>query len=560
MKKQLITIAILCILAMLVMPVSAGGYVDNNPKYSVLPMDTYGYVEFFIRACGSAQDLNVYVAPAGANMTFDPAWRPDGSEITDQNKDFKNFKVLPDCLSARESLAAGEYVAYLKQGDGDQMEERTFKVGGGETTRVTFLGAAVSSPGIYECFHVFKILKATYGAEGECIWVVDVPGHTEYSYWISDVPEHTEYRYRDWIPAVYDKVCYPEVNHTEIQGNTTHTEMVGNTTHQEWVPEVNHTVTVIDIPEVPAWDEYVYHPEVNHTEWIEDGHYYVHDWKWFMGYGWKVKCSNHGEHGEGWHRETSACTEAYGHWITVIDSQEWVETIHHDAIPAVTHEEIVVDVPGHFIDVDNMDGYLIEVDNMDGQLVIVVDQEAYCEPILVTPAGWSDWSEWSDTEVTPVPEQREVETRLVTDDMYDGHYSEWSDTPEGSCMPRMDSVMRIPNEPCRTRWVEATYKQECSDAVVDVTAELQSVVASGHLKFYFDNTVVPGGIFSEGGELLVELADPAPQYPKSVSITYEDRCGNSPRVEIMTTGGSEQSLISLGEETTILSDRVCNAE
>lgn len=95
--------------------------------------------------------------------------------------------------------------------------------------------------------------------------------------------------------------------------------------------------------------------------------------------------------------------------------------------------------------------------------------------------------------------------------------------------------------------------------MVDVTAELQSVVASGHLQFYFDNTVNPGGIFSEGGELLVELEDPAPQYPKTVFITYEDRCGNSPRVEIRSLTGSEQTVFSLGEETTVLSSTMCEA-
>ena len=522
MKRFILPIAIFCILVMLVLPVTAGGdfvnkYVDNNPKYSVLPMSDYGNVEFFIRACGSGQDLNVWVAPVKANLTFDPTWYPDGMEIKDQNKDFKLVKVLPDCLSASEQYAAGEYVAYLKQGNGDQTEVQRFKVGGGGTTRVTFLGAAVSSPGIYECFHKFKILKATYG-NGEC-------------YYITVIDE------KPWTEYIY----HPEQNHTITVIDR---EGIPGWTEEIYHPEVNHTIIVVDVPEVPAWDEYVYHPEVNHTErqistWQivtpatpatgVPAEWGCVEWKWGWCTDWDyepghVHAKEAGSssvdfyygttpmHITGnWHDTAymvTPGTPAEWGWIVttpwedgtcggdrivpttdceeriVVDSQEWVEVIHHDAIPAITHEEIVV------------------------------DKEA--------------WTEYIEHDAIPPVTHEEI----VIDSQ------EWIEVIEHEAV---------------------THDEQICNNILDVTAELQSVVASGHLQFYFDNTVNPGGIFSEGGELLVELPDPAPQYPKTVFITYEDRCGNSPRVEIRSLTGSEQTVFSLGEETTVLSSTMCEA-
>ena len=408
-------IILFCILAMLVLPVSAENmYVDHNPKYAVLPMDSYGNVEFFVRACGSAQDLTVWVKNNNEkNLTFDPTWRPDGSNILDQNKGFLQIEVNPDCLSSPLQFSSGEYTAYIQHGNGDQMEERKFKVGGGGTERVSFLGAAVTTAKNH-CDHIYKILKATYG-NGEC-------------YIITVIDE------KPWIEEVYH-------------------------------PEVNHTVVVIDRPGLPAWDEEVYHPETNHTVrhdevtervFVEDGHFYIYDWKWFTNYGWKVKCTNHAEHGEGWHKPTSDCIKAYGHWETVVvspawdeivvDEPAWAETIHHDAIPEISHEEIVVD-----------------------------------------EKSWTEYIEHP----------------------------------------------------------AATHEEEVCNDIMDVADMLQGVINDGYTRFYFDNTVTPGGIFSEGGELLAEIEDPAPQYPKTVSITYEDRCGNSARVKTLTLTGPEKELFDL---------------
>jgi hypothetical protein len=41
-------------------------------------------------------------------------------------------------------MGAGDYTAYLQNGNGNQLEVQKFKIGGGGTTYVNFIGAAVS--------------------------------------------------------------------------------------------------------------------------------------------------------------------------------------------------------------------------------------------------------------------------------------------------------------------------------------------------------------------------------------------------------------------------------
>ena len=48
------------------------------------------------------------------------------------------------------------------------------------------------------------------------------------------------------------------------------------------------------------------------------------------------------------------------------------------------------------------------------------------------PGHQGDFTGWSD--VQPSESQgRIIESRFVPEDMVDGHYSEWSDTPQGYC-------------------------------------------------------------------------------------------------------------------------------
>jgi hypothetical protein len=152
MKKLIIFVALAVCLCMVATPVAASvpmyesKYVAVNPANAAAPSTAGGWVVFNIRAGGSAQDLNIYVINDNQkNVTFDASFNPDKSDIIGQNKDFLLVKILPDGLSIQEQLATGSYTAYLRNGNGGQMEVQHFKIGGGAIETVTFLGHAVET-------------------------------------------------------------------------------------------------------------------------------------------------------------------------------------------------------------------------------------------------------------------------------------------------------------------------------------------------------------------------------------------------------------------------------
>lgn len=134
---------------MMVAPVAAvNEYRDMNPANDVVDPSTYGYAQFFIRAGGSAQDLNIYVHNVKQNLSFDSRWNPDRTDIPEQNGNWMLVEVLPDGASEKVLLASGQdYQACLRNGNGNQVECQNFIVGGADTTRVVFLGAAVGTEG-----------------------------------------------------------------------------------------------------------------------------------------------------------------------------------------------------------------------------------------------------------------------------------------------------------------------------------------------------------------------------------------------------------------------------
>jgi len=175
MNAKLTILILVAMIAAVFVPVSAENvYVDRNPAlYEVLPVDSYGYAVFYIRAGGSAQDLNVWIGnDANKNTTFDPTYHPDKSVIEGQNPDFLKVKVLPDGVSEPVMLSAGNYTAYLQKGNGDQVEQFPFIIGGGATERVQFLGAAVSSADPNTCKPVYTVTSAMYGSGG--CWYVTI--------------------------------------------------------------------------------------------------------------------------------------------------------------------------------------------------------------------------------------------------------------------------------------------------------------------------------------------------------------------------------------------------
>jgi hypothetical protein len=189
---------------------------DEIPDYS-----KFGYAVFYVRAGGSAQDLNVWIIKDGENVTaFDATYHPDKTEIEGQNKDYTLVKVLPDGQSDLTKLDAGDWTAYIQNGNGGQTETKKFKVGNGDITRVAFLGHAVSSD-VTTCVPVYTIINATYGlGHTSCHMetVTDIEAYNEhgngwhkqtsdctetytvYGQWSKNKPHHCEYETRI-VPA-----------------------------------------------------------------------------------------------------------------------------------------------------------------------------------------------------------------------------------------------------------------------------------------------------------------------------------------------------------------------
>jgi hypothetical protein len=343
MNAKLTILILVAMIAAVLVPVSAENvYVDRNPAlYDVLPPDAYGYVVFYIRAGGSAQDLNIWIGNDAKNATFDPTYHPDRTPIEGQNPDFLKVKVLPDGVSEPVMLAAGNYTAYLQKGNGDQLEQFKFVIDGGATERVPFLGSAVSNVGERVCIPVYKIIEATYGSGG-CweVVIIDVPAWDET---VVDKEPWTEYIY------------HPEVNHT------VHHEAITETIYH---PEVNHTIHHAAIPGTPAWTEYF-------------GDYAVHDSHYnYVGTDladYDITFKDVGN----WHGDYSKSGSHYtyaGHDLGKYDVNTVVNAGHitHPAIPEVpAWDEIVVDVPAY-------EEVVVVTPAYDE---IVVDSPAYTETI-----------------------------------------------------------------------------------------------------------------------------------------------------------------------------------
>lgn len=209
-------------------PVAATGsyyenkYVDNNPALTTPPVGAGGWVVFNIRAGGSAQDLNIYVINDNQkNVTFDASFNPDKSDIVGQNKDFLLVKILSDGVSQQERLATGSYTAYLRNGNGGQLEVQHFKIGGGATETVPFLGHAVETLRYIEpltadayidykdvCLNGVKIVRDEW-----------VPSHSEQK-WVPG--KWVGYgRSRHYVEGHYETVTIPGYWTYKLEGRVT---------------------------------------------------------------------------------------------------------------------------------------------------------------------------------------------------------------------------------------------------------------------------------------------------------------------------------------------------
>jgi hypothetical protein len=104
-----------------------------------------GMVQFHILA-NHPEDMTVWVVNDAQNISsFDPQFIFE-KEIAGQNPDVVRVELDPDGTRL-EQMAAGNYTAYVQNGNGNHLEVVGFRVGGGDTTYVNFLGSAVTEVG-----------------------------------------------------------------------------------------------------------------------------------------------------------------------------------------------------------------------------------------------------------------------------------------------------------------------------------------------------------------------------------------------------------------------------
>jgi hypothetical protein len=123
---------------------------------------------------------------------------------------------------------------------------------------------------------------------------------------------------------------------------------------------------------------------------------------------------------------------------------------------------------------------------------------------------------------------------------------------DGSCPLLISCIPHIGDTKCEERFVEdtfkeitvpTTYKTVCdADNLIDVTANVQSVVDGGDLSFSFNNAPNPGGIFATNGTLLNQITDPVYGTVKTATITYSVSCGGIQNGQV---SGAEGVILTL---------------
>jgi len=351
---------------MCIPPTSAANvYHDCNPANDTSLADVTGGAIFFDRACGSAEDLTIFISRDGTNVTaFDSYYHPDRTDVPGQNPGYLSVKILSDCNSAIERLTPGNYTAYLRNGNGGQPETQHFIIAAGSTETVPFLGHAVSSKHVYPTGNRLEILRATWGAGQVC--------------------------YQEWVEEVNHTLHHNGTVETIYHGEQNHTVYHQEINHTIWIEEVNHTIT---------------YPEVGHTEYrtLHTDCFYTIDERYFGPIlGWKVLCTNP-EH-SGWHVQTPECTErkvTYGEWgLMVPDSctpSEGLTTVIgcptcryeiRTVVDVPTHTEIVVDIPAHTetaVDVPAWQEIVVDVPAWVETRIIA---EPYDEVVVDVPGHW----------------------------------------------------------------------------------------------------------------------------------------------------------------------------
>ena len=146
-------------------------YKPIEPTYNYAQPGAPGFVVFFERG-STVEDHTIWVKNDEQNLTpFDKSFRFDEIKSDAQNAGYGRIIINDDGSSGLIQFAAGNYTAYLQNGNGNQMESQHFQAGAGVTTNVVFLGSAIpthadpapviETPGIKSDIH---IIRAEYGA------------------------------------------------------------------------------------------------------------------------------------------------------------------------------------------------------------------------------------------------------------------------------------------------------------------------------------------------------------------------------------------------------------
>lgn len=282
-----------------------------------------GSAVFMIRGV-TVQDNTIYISQDGtpANLSYLPDHTEDARAL---NPGYAFAYTLPDGWSEPLPLPAGEYTAYLRQGNSDQPEEQRFVVGEG-ITRVVFLGAAYAS-----------------GDEGCCachnVTVIDVPGQI---------------------------IHHQEINHTIMH------------------PAGTEVVVVVD---VPAWEEVIHHPGILHhptcypevSYVMKQTYYYTNSKGWRVTTPWRNGTCPAFEtiFPRMCDEERVIVSEAYCEPDWIVDIEEYDETIHH---PEVNHTETrPVGEPWYEI--------VVDAPAWDEQVGAITHEERVCGQKLVCPCG-----------------------------------------------------------------------------------------------------------------------------------------------------------------------------
>jgi hypothetical protein len=594
-KLFAVVLAVLvCCMPVMVSASDASKYVNNNPVLSIPDPAAYGYVIVYVRAGGSAQDLTIWVSNDLTNQTFDPAYHHDRTPIEGQNPGFMKIRVLQDGVSAPELLAAGNYTAYLQKGNGDQLETIKFIIGGGDTSRLQFLGSAVSSKSNVKCKLIYTILNARYGAIGkECHEVTIVDKEA-------------------WDETVIDKEAYDETIHHDAETHVVHHPAETHVVHH---PAETHQETVVDkeawdetIVDVEAYDEIVHHNAITHTE------RQISTWQEITPITYHGDYAIDGQHSDNYKYigtdkadydityvgHTDAWTEHFGDYTksgskyvyTGVDQADYNPVFYsqyHGDYDLVGGHYVYHTGSGHGSYGVSSSGYVSPVnhpiiyngnarpDGVSGQYKY---HGANTGDYLVTNVGHDDavygWvitTSWEDgtcgismdmvsTMCTPLPAETKCEERVVIDK------EAWDETIHH------DAVTHVVHHDAETHevtivdkeaydetvtdtepWDETVIDKEAYDetihhdavthvvhhdaethteqvcttvgSFVDVKGAVQSVVNGGNTKFLFDNRPENGGIFAtDGTTLLYGLGDPSYGIVKTVTIDYQDGCGN----------------------------------